>query len=293
MTEPTPTPTQGRYLSYIHAFTDGFGYPPSESEIAKAMAVSPPSVNQMMKTLEKKGFIRREAGVPRSIEILISLDGIPKWRKRVTTTRRVWMRVDPTPKGNRQDGKPVPVYRFKISLDEAQPPIWRRIETKDVNLGRLHDFVQTAMGWTNSHLHCFKIGDKEYTDPRLIDDEFDDQGQISYARVRISDLVAEYGSKLQFGYLYDYGDGWQHTIQLEKVTDAEPRVHYPRCIGGERACPPEDIGGVWGFAEFVEAIEDPKHEQHEEYLEWCGPYDPNDFDPAQATRQMKRGLPAW
>ena len=90
------TPTQGRYLAYIHAYMTGFGLPPAESEIAAAMGVSPPSVNQMMKTLEKKGLIRRQAGVPRSIEVLVADDAIPKWKgKRITRTVREWTLTNP------------------------------------------------------------------------------------------------------------------------------------------------------------------------------------------------------
>lgn len=287
------TPTQGRYLSFIHAYTDGFGYPPADSEIASAMKVSPPSVNQMMKTLEKKGFIRREPGVPRSIEILISPDLIPRWTKRITTTQRVWMRVDSTQRSDRQAGRNVAVYRFKVALKETQPAIWRRIETKDVTLEKLHELIQTSMGWTNSHLHCFKIGDRRYTDPRFMEDSFDDLGETSYAGVRVSDLVSEYGNRLRLDYEYDYGDGWQHVIELEEVSEAQPRVRYPRCIDGARACPPEDVGGVWGFVDFVEAITNPDHDQHDEFLEWNGSFDPADFDTAKATRRMKRGLPVW
>lgn len=90
------TPTQGRYLAYIHLYTEGFGLPPAESEIADAIGVSPPSVHQMMKTLERKGFIRRQPGVPRSIEILVSPDTLPRWKgKRITRTVREWTLVGP------------------------------------------------------------------------------------------------------------------------------------------------------------------------------------------------------
>jgi len=202
------------------------------------------------------------------------------------------MRVDPSSSSDRQAGIAATVYRFKITLKETRPAIWRRVETQDLTLEKLHELIQTAMGWTNSHLHCFKIGDKRYADPQFMDPAFDDLGETSYAGVRVSDLVSQYGSKMKLNYEYDYGDGWQHTVKMEKVTEAEPRIRYPRCIDGARACPPEDIGGVWGFVEFVEAILNPDHEQHEEYLEWTGPFDPECFDPAVATQQMKQGLPA-
>jgi hypothetical protein len=247
----------------------------------------------MMKTLERKSLIRRQAGVPRSVEILVSPDVIPKWKKRITSTQKVWVRVHPTERSTgRSRGKAV-VYRFKITLRDTRPPIWRRIETKDVTLEQLHELTQTAMGWTNSHLHQFEVGDTRYTDPRFLDQAWDDFGAISYAGVRVSDLVSQHGTKLRVDYEYDFGDGWQHSIVLEKVTNAEPGVRYPRCVAGDRACPPEDAGGVWGFADFVEAITNSKHERHEEFLEWNGPFDPTEFDAKKATRRMREGLPVW
>jgi hypothetical protein len=287
------TPTQGRYLAYIHAYTEGFGLPPAESEIADGLGVSPPSVNQMMKTLEKKGLIRRQPRVPRSIEILISPDKIPKWKgKRISRTVWEWTLADRAARRPGQSGG-VTVYRFKIVLRDSAPEIWRRIETQDVSLGQLHALIQTAMGWTNSHLHQFEIAGIRYTDPRFLTDDLDDFGAIDYSRLRISDLVAKYGAKLRMGYEYDFGDGWQHDVVLEEVTDPERGIRYPRCTEGARACPPEDVGGVYGFADFVEAITNPSHSEHDDYLEWHGPFDPADFNAAKATRRMRKGLPTW
>jgi hypothetical protein len=289
------TPTQGRYLAYIHAYTEGFGLPPAESEIAAAIGVSPPSVNQMMKSLEKKGLIRREPGVPRSIEFLVRPDDLPKWKgKRITRTAREWTLASPAARRpGRASGGKATIYRFKIVLQDSDPAIWRRIETKDVALGQLHGLIQTAMGWTNSHLHQFEIAGSRYTDPRFKMDDLDDFGAIDYSGLRVSDLVAQHGARLRMGYEYDFGDGWQHKVVLENVTGSEPGVTYPRCIGGERACPPEDVGGIYGFADYVEAITTPGHDQHDEYLEWHGPFDPAEFDAAKATRRMRKGLPTW
>ncbi len=287
------TPKQGQYLAFIHAYTEGFGFPPAESEIAEAMKVSPPSVNQMMKTLERKSLIRRRAGVARSIEILVSPSLIPKWKKRITSTQKVWVRVDSTERSTGRSEDNATVYRFKIKLENTRPPIWRRLETKDVTLEELHGLIQTAMGWMNSHLHQFQIGDTLWTDPRFMEHDEDDFGAISYAGVRVSNLVSQHGTKLRIHYEYDFGDGWDHLIVLEKVTDAQPGIRYPRCLDGDRACPPEDVGGVWGFADFVEAITDSNHERHEEFLEWWGPFDPAEFNAEQATRRMRAGLPGW
>lgn len=288
------TPTQARYLACINAYTDGFGLPPAESEIAEVLGVSPPSVNQMLKTLERKGFIRRQPGVPRSIEILVGDDAIPEWKgKRITRVVREWTASAPAARRFEQagDGKAA-VYRFKIILQDTNPVIWRRIETKDVTLEKLHELIQTAMGWTNSHLHQFEIADVRYVDSRMLEDS-DDFDAVDYSDIRIGDLVSKHGSKLRMAYEYDFGDGWQHAIVLEKVTESDPEASYPRCLDGERACPPEDVGGVPGFDAYVEAITNPKHSEYGEFLEWNGPFDPAQFDAAKATRRMKKGLPKW
>jgi hypothetical protein len=289
------TPTQGRYLAYIHAYTEGFGLPPAETEIAEAIGVAPPSVNQMMKTLEKKGLIRRQPRVPRSIEILIAPEAIPKWKgKRISRTVWEWTRPSPAAghPGQASGGKAA-VYRFKITLKDSDPAIWRRIETTDVTLEKLHALIQTAMGWTNSHLHQFEIAGSRYTDLRFMRNDLDDFGAIDYSGLRVSDLVAKHGAKLRMGYEYDFGDGWQHEVVLEEVTESEPGIRYPRCIEGARACPPEDVGGVYGFADYVEAITNPSHSEHDDYLEWNGPFDPAEFDAAKATQRMTKGLPTW
>lgn len=288
------TPTQGRYLSYIRAYIDGFDLSPSETEMAEAIGVTPPAVNQMMKTLEKKGFIRRQPDAPRSIEILVADDAIPKWRgKRITRTVWQWT-YDPPKKRHRRDAsdKKVTVYQFKIVLKDTHPVIWRRIETADVTLEALNELIQTAMGWTNSHTHQFEIANKRYTHPRFIDSD-DDYGETDYTGIRVSDLVAELGPELRIGYEYDLGDGWRHDVVLEKVTESEPGVSYPRCTAGKRACPPEDVGGVGGFEDYVDAITDPDHREHKAMLRWNGPFDPASFDAAKATQRMKKGLPSW
>lgn len=287
------TPAQGRYLAFIHAYMEGFGEAPAESEIAEALGVTPPSVNQMMKTLEKKDLIRRTPGEPRSIEILVPVDALPRWRKKVIRTVYQWMppRSPRRPAATR--AKSTKIYQLKIALLGIQSPIWRRIEVRDVALGELHEHIQTSMGWTNSHLHQFQINGRRYTHPRFLHAGFDDWGAIDYSDIYISDLVREHGPNLKLLYEYDFGDSWEHLVELEETKDAEPRQRYPRCTAGERACPPEDIGGIYGFAEYLEAIADSDHEQHEEYLEWNGPFDPDDFEPAETTRAMRKGLPAW
>jgi hypothetical protein len=132
------------------------------------------------------------------------------------------------------------IHQLKITLKHIKPPIWRRLEVPaDIKLGKLHDVIQIAMGWTDSHMHAFIAGQTVYGTP---DPEFGG-GTKSERNVRL-DSIVKAGGKLV--YEYDFGDGWVHEIKVEKVLDADPAAHYPRCTAGKRACPPEDCGGlVW------------------------------------------------
>lgn len=186
------------------------------------------------------------------------------------------------------------VYQFKITLVESHPPIWRRIQVRDGTLDQLHEHIQTAMGWTNSHLHHFRIGEQLYGDPDLMQENFEDMEYKDSTATRISDILPKGGRRFRFQYEYDFGDSWNHDVLFEGTVRAEPKVKYPRCLEGARACPPEDCGGVCGYADFVEAIQHPDNERHEELLEWVGGnFDPEEFDPAKATKAMKKGLPDW
>jgi hypothetical protein len=186
------------------------------------------------------------------------------------------------------------VYQFKITLLESHPPIWRRIQVRDCTLDKLHEHIQTAMGWTNSHLHHFKIKDQLYGDPALLQENFDDMEYRDSTTTRISDILPKSGRRFRLQYEYDFGDSWNHEVLFEGVVRADPKAKYPLCPEGERACPPEDCGGIWGYPDFVEAIQDPDHERHEELLAWVGSrFDPEEFDPGKATKAMRKGLPDW
>jgi Plasmid pRiA4b ORF-3-like protein len=186
------------------------------------------------------------------------------------------------------------VFQFKITLLESRPSIWRRIQVKDCNLDKLHEHIQTAMGWTNSHLHQFDIKGERYGDPELLDDGFEDFECLDSTKTMLSEILPKTGKRFSFQYEYDFGDSWEHEVLFEGSLPADPKAKYPLCLEGERACPPEDCGGVWGYADFLEAIRNPKHEQHGEMLEWVGGrFDPEDFDPAAVTKSMKKGLPDW
>jgi hypothetical protein len=186
------------------------------------------------------------------------------------------------------------IYQFKITLKEIQPPIWRRIQVKDCTLDKLHEHIQTAMGWTNSHLHQFEIGGVRYGDPALLCEGWEDEEQpVNSLKTKVSMIIPANGKRFSFDYKYDFGDGWEHEIHFEGCFQAEKGTRYPLCVEGERACPPEDVGGICGYREYLEAMANPKHEEHESYMEWSGPFDPEKFDAKAATKEMRKGLPDW
>jgi len=186
------------------------------------------------------------------------------------------------------------LYQFKITLKGIRPPIWRRIQVKDGSLDKLHEHIQTAMGWTNSHLHQFMIDGVRHGDPDLLCEGWEDEiPPVDSLCTRISGVVPKDGKPFRFEYEYDFGDDWQHEIRFEGCTRAPRGARYPLCVDGARACPPEDVGGVSGYAEYLEVLADPKHEQHESFVRWRGPFDPEKFDAGKATKRMRRGLPDW
>lgn len=185
------------------------------------------------------------------------------------------------------------LLQFKITLLETQPPVWRRIQVFDDTLDTLHEHIQTAMGWTNSHLHQFFIDGQRCGDPQLLDDGLEPFDCIDSTKTVVSTLLPADGKRRAFEYEYDFGDGWLHEIIFEGSPAPEPGVKYPRCIEGERACPPEDAGGVFGFQEYLEAMADPKHPRHEELMNWRGEFNPTVFNPRETTARMRQGLPDW
>ena len=110
----------------------------------------------------------------------------------------------------------------------------------------------------------------------------------------LSEILPKNARRFRFQYEYDFGDSWNHEVLFEGVVQPDSKVKYPLCLEGARACPPDDCGGIWGYADFVEAIGDKKHERHYEFVEWFGGrFDPEKFDPAKATKEMRKGLPDW
>jgi hypothetical protein len=148
------------------------------------------------------------------------------------------------------------------------------------------------MGWRNSHLHHFRVGERLCGDPLLMAENFEDVEYKDSTTAKVSDILPKSGKRFRFGYEYDFGAGWRHEVLFEGCVRAETGRRYPVCLEGPRACPPEDVGGTWGYEEFLEAVADPGHEQHVEFLTWAGgSFDAEAFDPAVATRRMRRGLP--
>jgi hypothetical protein len=185
------------------------------------------------------------------------------------------------------------IYQFKITLKDIQPPIWRRIQIRDCTLDRLHEHIQLAFGWWNYHLHQFEIEGQRFGDPYLLDDGFEDFECEDSTVTKIGNIVPGDGKRFRFEYEYDFGDGWKHEILFEGCLRAERGERYPVCLEGERACPPEDVGGPWGYAEYLESMADPDHERHDEFMRWRGPFDPEEFDAEKTTKKMRRGLPKW
>jgi hypothetical protein len=179
------------------------------------------------------------------------------------------------------------VYQLRIELQEIEPRIWRTILVPEtLTLPRLDRVVQAAMGWTNSHLHAWRIDGKRYGVP---DADWDSPGELLDERkVTIGSVL---GDRVEeFSYEYDFGDGWEHRVIVEKRLAADPeRNAWPMCIAGANACPPEDVGGPPGYMDFVQAMRDPAHEEHLETWRWNGgPFDPNAFSLNDANRAIKR-----
>ncbi len=172
------------------------------------------------------------------------------------------------------------VFQFEITLLDIQPPVWRRIEVPETySFWDLHVAIQDAMGWTDSHLHCFDIADglRERHIGIVTDDFPDDEAEPGW-EVPIRDVFHQPGIRVH--YTYDFGDNWEHLVELEAVKPKASRTEYPICTGGERACPPEDCGGAWGHAELLDILADPSHPDYEDTLEWIGgEFDPEAFDP--------------
>ena len=177
------------------------------------------------------------------------------------------------------------ILRLHIQLLDVRPVVWRRIEIRSgATFWALHVAIQNAMGWSDSHLHDFELPKADAGEPVWIG--MPDLGGDDYREIRtdfeenLDRWIHCEGESLFYN--YDYGDGWRHQVVVEEIGPAATRTRYPLCLDGERACPPEDVGGPWGYKTFLEALSDPKHREHDQYRQWIGgSFEPEIFDPAR------------
>jgi pRiA4b ORF-3-like protein len=175
------------------------------------------------------------------------------------------------------------VFRLRIQLNDVNPTIWRRLLVPgSVRMAKLADMLIAVMGWENSHLHEFRVGDVFYgmhveDHP---DEEVDEKGVTVLQSLR---------DQQSFSFHYDFGDSWRHEVVIEGLFWSYSGLKYAVCLEGANACPPEDVGGVGGYADFLEAIADRSHDEHESYLEWVGwPFDPSQFNLADANALLQK-----
>jgi hypothetical protein len=177
------------------------------------------------------------------------------------------------------------IYQIRVTLKYSRPPIWRRIQVAgETTLHELHNILQRVMGWDDSHLHQFTIGDRTYGGSDY------ESGSAPKRRasgnLSLGEVVRHEKSK--FIYEYDFGDSWRHVLLVEKILPPEEGVRYPRCLAGRRACPPEDSGGVYGYYEKLEALRDPEHPEHKDIVDWMGEdFDPEAFDLEDINSRLK------
>ncbi|MEO8381608.1 MAG: plasmid pRiA4b ORF-3 family protein [Acidobacteriota bacterium] len=174
------------------------------------------------------------------------------------------------------------VCTLRIELEGIRPPIWRRfLVAEDITLARLHVVIQKVMGWTDSHLHEYLVAGDRFGVP-----DPEDPDTISETRIRLRQLL-DRGIE-RFTYRYDFGDGWQHEIVIEHVSETEAGLSHPQCVAGERAAPPEDCGGVHGYEEFLETIFDPRHPEFSHMRSWAGVWQAEAFDLEAVNRQLQK-----
>ncbi len=211
------------------------------------------------------------------------------------------------------------LLRVRITLEYSNPPIWREVAVlPDITLGELHHVIQIVMGWDDCHLHQFFQKLKRSTRPSYEevasyyqlgkwDDDFEARmhGRKSFVPKWAPDgtpidmegmdedavLLAEVcpNASTKLTYEYDFGDSWNHEIKVKRAGIPEAGAEYPICLGGQRACPPDDCGGIWGYYSMLEAISDPDDERHEDMADWLGKdFDPDAFDLKKVNSKLAR-----
>ncbi|KAG0200974.1 hypothetical protein BGX28_006105 [Mortierella sp. GBA30] len=179
---------------------------------------------------------------------------------------------------------------LKITLKRTKPPVWRRIHVApDINLRDLAEVLNTAMGWLGYHLHDFRIHDQRYARLAKYDYDYNDD-TIDEKTVKLSE-VAPPGSKI--AYEYDFGDSWEHTVIVEKYVPRMRGMTEPYCVGGKRACPPEDCGSIPGYEGLIELMAGPDCEEKQEKVDWLGgeEFDPEKFSKDEVNEMLANPVP--
>jgi hypothetical protein len=178
-----------------------------------------------------------------------------------------------------------PVFQLKITLADLKPPIWRRFEfPSSLKLCCLHSALQVVMGWTDTHLHQFEKDDLKWG--VLEWDEGETPGLMDEGTTELAAVLRCGGDSLS--YWYDFGDDWRHEVVLEGIQPAESALKHPLCLAGERRCPPDDVGGVLGYENFLEVILDPKHKDYELMVGWAGGHFIDAFDMKAVNRKLSK-----
>jgi hypothetical protein len=178
------------------------------------------------------------------------------------------------------------IARIRIQLKDIAPAIWRRVEVSlTTSLKGLHDVIQAVMPFENYHLFLFEVGGKRYG---ISDPKWDRVRETLNAKnIKLGTLVER--GVVAFSYTYDFGDDWRHSITIEGITAADPKLDYPRFIDGSRRAPPEDVGGIPGFEEFLDAMANPRHPEHKRLTEWYGgSFDPDDLNLPVITARISK-----
>ncbi|TAJ12850.1 plasmid pRiA4b ORF-3 family protein [Marinilabiliaceae bacterium JC017] len=176
------------------------------------------------------------------------------------------------------------IYQIQVALKGSKPKIWRRLLVPStVTLPELHQVIQIAMGWSNTHLYQFIKNCMFYLERMEDNDFWDEMDNVDCTDVKVSDLLKREKDKIV--YEYDFGDSWEHNVILEKVLPVDSAIKYPVCLTGRMSCPPEDCGGIWGYAQMLEVLQDPKHEEYDRCKEWLG----GDFDPKYFNKDEVNG----
>jgi len=189
------------------------------------------------------------------------------------------------------DGKRrMSIVEIKVTLEDVEPTVTRTLQVPaDIRLDRLHLALQAAMGWTNSHLYMFEAGSATWglPDPAFPGDD------LPANKTTLWQVIEDTGKK-SINYIYDFGDDWRHTLKIGKISDPIPGDLYPKLTEITGKCPPEDVGGLPGYEQFLEAIDDPAHPEHDEIKEWCGgTFDPNHPETDELKLEVLKLAKKW